>query len=204
MCESAKTKGAARAPLGGYRIVLLLWWIHLLRSIQLLASRVWTFGNRHDRQRRLQAEIQDGFGRQFYLLTFGRGLHAATDAAAGSSPDGRSFTAAGNAADDGADGCSGTHFGCCVLAARTAFALVLISLNAVRLVPNLNSIELKDEFRSPCKFARALHVDDMALHVISGGDDNISVHGEWSVERGFEGLSGLCCFGTDLIHEPNR
>ncbi len=72
---------------------------------------------RDDRQRILQREIQHGFGRQLDLLTFGRRLHTAAQSASGCGANACTLAAAGNATDDGADGCAGTDFFSGVLAA---------------------------------------------------------------------------------------
>src|SRR5581483_7814204 len=65
----------------------------------------------------LQGEVQDSFGRQFDLLTFGRRLYAAAQTSPGSSTDGCALTASGNRTDDGSDACACPDFLGSVLAA---------------------------------------------------------------------------------------
>src|ERR1043166_4178304 len=88
-----------------------------------ITTRRW-----RDRQRLLQAEVQLGFRAQANLLAAGCSLHAGPGASTTSSPDRRAFTAAGNAADNRADGRTSTHLSGRVLAASISLLRPLVGL----------------------------------------------------------------------------
>jgi len=130
----------------------------------------------NDGQGILQGKIQHGFRRQFDLLTFGCGLHAAAQAATCRRSDARALTTASKATDDGSDRRTRADLFSRVLTARTALALVLVRLHTVRPAAYRDAVQLQHYDRLPGKLARTLHVHEVTFHVITGGDSDLAVN----------------------------
>src|ERR1700751_1467794 len=173
-----KKKRARRVPRPSRRNVRLLLRVAGVArgSIHLVTMGIGSLSG-NDRQRILQREIQHGFGRQFDLLPFGCRLHAAAETATRGSSNAGALTTAGNTADNGADRRTGADLFRRVLAARTALTLVLIGLHTVGPAAHRNAVQLQHYDGLPGELARALDVDEVAFHVVTGRGGCFAIHG---------------------------
>jgi len=153
---------------------------------------------------RLQGKVQHGFRGQLDLLTMGSRLDAPAQAAAGGGADGRAFASACKGTDQGSDARTRANFFGSVLAARTSLAFVLVGLNVVVIVARLQPVKLQYQLGLSGKLAGALHLDHVAFHGITSGNDHIPIDREGRIEGGMERLALSRSFRIHRIHKAYR
>src|SRR6266404_1760528 len=107
----------------------------------------------------VQSEVEASFGRDFYLLAVGQGLHGGAAARADSRTDCGSFAAPGKAADDGAEHrATPDDFGG-ALAARAAFLLHVTARHLIRPALISEVVERNGELAAALEFSRGAGVN---------------------------------------------